>query len=96
MCHSYMVEHVVAYRKRCRAALEVVEGYILRGSNGVEAGASPTGSSRGLVLLSVGRDLAFEAGLLERLGRLVCEAALIEVVDVHKEVRKNRNFVMTS
>eukprot|EP00904_Undaria_pinnatifida_P009167 jgi/Undpi1/5380/HiC_scaffold_2.g00661.m1 len=39
----------------------------------------------GLVLPSVGRDLVFEAGLMERLGRLVCEGALIEVVDVHKE-----------
>ena len=33
-----------------------------------------------------GRDLIFEADLIERLGRLVCEGALIEVVDVHKEV----------
>lgn len=40
----------------------------------------------GLVLPSVGRSLLFEAGLMERLGRLVCEGALIEVVDVHKEV----------
>lgn len=40
----------------------------------------------GLVLGSVGRDLAFEAAMVERLGRLVCEGALIEVVDVHKEV----------
>lgn len=43
-------------------------------------------SSAGLVLGSVGRDLAFEAAMVERLGRLVCEGALIEVVDVHKEV----------
>lgn len=42
--------------------------------------------SAGLVLASVGRDLGFEAALVERLGRLVCEGALIEVVDVHKEV----------
>lgn len=40
----------------------------------------------GVQLPSVGRDLGVEAGLLERLGRLVCEGALIEVVDVHKEV----------
>lgn len=43
-------------------------------------------SSAGLVLGSVGRDLGFEATMVERLGRLVCEGALIEVVDVHKEV----------
>lgn len=46
--------------------------------------------SGGLVLDSAGRDLSFEAGLMEVLGRLVCEGALIEVVDVHKEVRHNQ------
>lgn len=49
----------------------------------------PPPRSSGLVLGSVGRDLAFEGALVERLGRLVCEGALIEVVDVHKEVRAN-------
>lgn len=42
-------------------------------------------SSGGVALMSVGRDLMFEAALIERLGKLVCEGALIEVVDVHKE-----------
>ena len=51
-----------------------------------QAEVSPLKSPVGLVLPSVGRDLVFEAGLMERLGRLVCEGALIEVVDVHKEV----------
>ena len=37
------------------------------------------------MLESVGRDLALEATLVESLGRLVCEGALIEVIDVHKE-----------
>lgn len=41
----------------------------------------------GLKLPSVGRDLGLEAMLMERLGRLICEGALVEVVDVHKEVR---------
>lgn len=41
----------------------------------------------GLRLPSVGRDLGVEAALMERLGSLICEGALIEVVDVHKEVR---------
>lgn len=49
----------------------------------------PPPRSGGLVLGSVGRDLGFEATLVETLGRLVCEGALIEVVDVHKEVRAN-------
>ncbi|CAM9103685.1 unnamed protein product [Laminaria digitata] len=49
-----------------------------------EGEASPL-SPVGVVLPSIGRDLVFEAGLMERLGRLVCEGALIEVVDVHKE-----------
>lgn len=60
---------------------------------GGRAGETPTDeveesplSPVGLVLPSVGRSLLFEAGLMERLGRLVCEGALIEVVDVHKEV----------
>ena len=48
--------------------------------------SSPSPKWRGLMLESVGRDLAFEATLVERMGTLVCEGALIEVVDVHKEV----------
>lgn len=48
--------------------------------------ASPSPRTGGLVLGSVGRDLAFEATLVEKLGRLVCEGALIEIIDVHKEV----------
>lgn len=51
-----------------------------------ETPSPPSPRSGGLVLGSVGRDLAFEATLVEKLGRLVCEGALIEVVDVHKEV----------
>lgn len=61
------------------------------GMNGRDAVAAVAGvvkatCSAGLVLPSVGRDLVAEADLMERLGRLVCEGALIEVVDVHKEV----------
>ena len=51
------------------------------------ATATSAAAGRGLVLHSVGRDLRCEAALVERLGTLVCEGALIEVVDVHKEVR---------
>ena len=63
------------------------------GVRGRRAGEAPTDEVEtsplnpvGLVLPSIGRDLTFEASLMERLGRLVCEGALIEVVDVHKEV----------
>lgn len=63
------------------------------GVRGRRAGEAPTDEVEasplnpvGLVLPSIGRDLIFEASLMERLGRLVCEGALIEVVDVHKEV----------
>lgn len=60
----------------------------LKGGDGAAAvaGVVKVDRSAGLILTSVGRDLVVEAGLMERLGRLVCEGALIEVVDVHKEV----------
>lgn len=60
----------------------------VKGGDGAAAvaGVVKVDCSAGLVLTSVGRDLVVEAGLMERLGRLVCEGALIEVVDVHKEV----------
>ena len=71
----------------------VTEGETGAGLGGGGAREAPTHeveasslSSTGLILPSVGRDLIFEADLIERLGRLVCEGALIEVVDVHKEV----------
>lgn len=55
-------------------------------SSSSSTSSSPSPRSGGLVLGSVGRDLSFEAILVEKLGRLVCEGALIEVIDVHKEV----------
>lgn len=53
--------------------------------NTVEGGEVAGACHRGLLLPSGGRDLELEAGLIEKLGRLVCEGALIEVVDIHKE-----------
>ncbi|CAN0217487.1 unnamed protein product, partial [Ectocarpus sp. 8 AP-2014] len=55
----------------------------------------PPPPSAGLVLASAGRRLGFEASLMERLGRLVCEGALIEVVDVHKEDNMLRRALWT-
>lgn len=87
--HSYMVDQVVGWRDRCEDAVREFQAYI-QGGDTAEATAMKEGTtpppSAGLVLASVGRRLGFEASLVERLGRLVCEGALIEVVDVHKEV----------
>lgn len=65
------------------------------GGIGAKAGVDIPHSFAGVVLPSIGRDLGVEAGLLERLGRLVCEGALIEVVDVHKEVRAKDRALLT-
>ncbi|CAM9313150.1 unnamed protein product [Scytosiphon promiscuus] len=59
-------------------------GVVARQENG-PAVPPPQSGTAGVVLSSVGRDLGYEAALVERLGRLACEGVLIEVVDVHKE-----------
>ncbi|CAM9170262.1 unnamed protein product, partial [Ectocarpus sp. 12 AP-2014] len=98
---NYMVDQVVGWRDRCEGAVKEFGAYI-QGGDTAEATAMMGGTpppppppSAGLVLSSVGRRLGFEASLVERLGRLVCEGALIEVVDVHKEDTMLRRALWT-
>ncbi|CAM9357681.1 unnamed protein product [Ectocarpus sp. 13 AM-2016] len=95
-----MVDQVVGWRDRCEGAVKEFQAYI-QGGDTAEATAMMGGTppppppSAGLVLSSVGRRLGFEASLVERLGRLICEGALIEVVDVHKEDTMLRRALWT-
>ncbi|CAB1102142.1 unnamed protein product [Ectocarpus sp. CCAP 1310/34] len=97
---NYMVVQVVGWRDRCEDAVKDFQAYI-QGGDTAEATAmkggtpTPPTPSAGLVLASAGRRLGFEASLVERLGRLVCEGALIEVVDVHKEDTMLRRALWT-
>lgn len=63
------------------------EGAGVSGDGPTGVGADAVPARLGLELPSVRRDLGVEAGLMERLGRLICEGALIEVVDIHKQVQ---------
>ncbi|CAM9344738.1 unnamed protein product, partial [Ectocarpus sp. 4 AP-2014] len=97
---NYMVDQVVGWRDRCEDAVKEFQAYIQGGdTTGVtamrERTPPPPAPSAGLVLASAGRRLGFEASLVERLGRLVCEGALIEVVDVHKEDTMLRRALWT-